>query len=67
MRNGVNILAVLGTVPATDSVSLKMEQLMPWLRSGQHAVSVCPSGGSYSIWKTTQECASDTESVSLLS
>ena len=51
MSNSVNILLrpVLGIVPATDSVSLKMEQLMSWLRSGHHAVSCCPSGGSYSI------------------
>ena len=69
MSNSVNILLrpVLGIVPATDSVSLKMEELMSWLWSGHHAVSFCRSGGSYNIWKTTQECASDTESVTLLS
>ena len=34
---------------------------MSQLQSGHHAVSSFPSGGSYGICKTTQECASDME------
>ena len=43
MSNNVNLILlrpVLGTVPAIDSVLLKMEQLMSWLQSGHHAVIV---------------------------
>ena len=36
---------------------------MSWLKSGHHAVGFFPSGGSYSICKTTQEYTLDTESV----
>lgn len=42
MSNNVNLILlrpVLGTVLAIDSVLLKMEQLMPWIQSGYHAVS----------------------------
>ena len=64
MSNSVNpilLRPVLGIVLPIDSVLLKMEQLMSWLQSGHHAVSFFPSGSNYSICKTTQECASDTE------
>ena len=70
MSNSVNpilLRPVLGIVLPIDSVLLKMEQLMSWLQSGHHAVSFSLSGGSYSICKTTKECASDTESLTLLS
>ena len=68
MSNSVNpilLRPVLGIVLAIDSVVLKMEQLMSWLQSG-HQLAFSP-GGNYSICKKTQECASDTESVTLLS
>ena len=66
--NPILLRPVLGIVLNIDSVLLEMEQLMSWTQSG----SSCSqfyfySGGSYSISKTTQECASDTESVTLLS
>ena len=68
MSNSVNpilLRPVFGVVLAIGSVLLKLEQLMSWLQSGYHAVSFflwC-----YSVCKTTQECSSDAESVTLLS
>ena len=70
MSNNVNpilLRPVLGIVLAIDLALLKTEQLMSWLQSGHQVVCLFPSGGSYSICKTSQECASDTESVTLLS
>ena len=40
---------------------------MSWLQSGHHAVSFFPLAAVTVIYKTTQECASDAESMTLLS
>ena len=48
----------LGTVQATVSVLLKMEQLVSWPQAGHHAGSF-PPGDSYGLSKATQECASE--------
>ena len=64
--NPILLRSVLGTVLAIDSVMLKMEWFVitaVWSSCSQPF----PSGGSYGICKTTQEPASDTESVALLS
>jgi len=41
----ISLRPVLGTVLATDSEWLKMEQLMSWMQSCHHAISFF-SGGS---------------------
>ena len=69
MSNHVNpilLRPVLGIVLATDSVLLKMEQLMSRLQSGHHAVSFSPPVAVTVSVKAIQECASDNESVTLL-
>ena len=38
----ISLRSVLGTVQASDSVLLRMEQLMLWLQSGHHEVSLFP-------------------------
>lgn len=70
MSNRVNsalLRPVLGIVLAIHSVPLMMEQPVSWLQSGRRAVSFSPLVAINSIYKTTQECASDTEFVTLLS
>ena len=71
MNNNVNPILLrpfLEIVLAVDSVLLKLRQFMSWLQSGHHAVyPPPPPRGSYDVCKTIQECASDTESVTLLS
>ena len=61
MGNSVNpilLRPVLGIVLAIDSVLLSMEQFIAWLRSS-HPTVVFPSDVNYSIYRTTQEQASD--------
>ena len=65
--NPILLRPVLGIVLAINSVLLKMEQFMSWLQSGHYAISPFPEVSVTTICKTTQECASDAESVTLLS
>ena len=58
--------SVLGTVPATDSVLLKVERPVSRLQRGRRQ-STLSSAGRYRIRETTQERASDTQPVTLLS
>ena len=70
MDNSVNpilLRPVLRIVLAIDSVSLKIKQFMSWLQSGHCAISPFPEVSVTALCKTTQECASDAESVTLLS
>ena len=70
MSSSVNLILLkpnLGTVLAISSVLLKMEQFMSWLQSGHHAVNFFPLMADTYLLKKSQECISDTESVTLLS
>ena len=65
--NPILLRPFLRIVLAIHSVSLKIQQFMSWLQSGHYAISPFPEVSVTTICKTTQECASDAESVTLLS
>ena len=69
MSNNVNpilLRPVLRNGLTIGSKLLKIEQFVSWLQSGHYVLTFFSSNRNYSICKTTQECASDTESIVLI-